>query len=151
MVRALAGPDTLLVTLEERMTSLAEQERFEEAALARDRLRALAEALWRSRVDRWLTAGRLVLSTEEGGRLIVEGGSLEVEDPSASLPSITCPPPRHRADELAALRSWICRHRLSVEACDVAPSEPVRGGRELARLLQLVRGASDPGRRGTRR
>jgi DNA polymerase-3 subunit epsilon len=151
LVRALAGPDTLLVTLEGRMASLAEQERFEEAALARDRLRALAEALWRSRVDRWLTAGRLVLTTEEGRRLTVEGGSLEVEDPSASLPAIACPPPRHRADELAALRSWICRHRLSVEACDVAPSEPVRGGRELARLLQLVRGASDRGRRETRR
>ena len=49
------------------MRDLAEQERFEEAALARDRLRALAEALARSRIDGWLLrTDDLVLRDAEG-------------------------------------------------------------------------------------
>ena len=38
------------------MAALADHERFEEAAHARDRLRALVEALQRARHDRWLVA-----------------------------------------------------------------------------------------------
>ncbi len=54
-----SSPGELLEALERRMTHLAEAERYEEAASVRDRLRALAEGLWRSRVDAWLVdAGR---------------------------------------------------------------------------------------------
>lgn len=150
MVRALTSPGELLTALEARMAALAAQERFEEAALARDRLRALAEALWRARVDRWLAAGRLVLRTHEGERLELDGGSLRVGDDEPVEP-VGTPPPRERADEIAALRTWVCRHRLVVEMADVAPSEPVDGGHELAGILQRLRGSaheSDAGRRG---
>jgi hypothetical protein len=58
LVSSLSTPGGLLGTLEARMRDLAEQERFEEAALARDRSRALAEALARGRVDGWLLGGR---------------------------------------------------------------------------------------------
>ena len=44
-----ASPGELLAALEARMADLADQERYEEAALVRDRLRALAEALARER------------------------------------------------------------------------------------------------------
>ena len=57
LISSLSTPGGLLGTLEARMRDLAEQERFEEAALARDRLRALAEALARRRIDGWLLAG----------------------------------------------------------------------------------------------
>jgi len=55
LTASLAAPADLLEKLEGRMHDLAAHERFEEAALARDRLRSLAESLWRLRVDRWLT------------------------------------------------------------------------------------------------
>jgi excinuclease UvrABC nuclease subunit len=147
VVDALASPARTLAALEDRMTSLADQERFEEASLARDRLRALAEALWRARVDRWMTAGRLVLRTTDGGRLELDEGSLRV-DGAGSADPVGTPPSRERADELAALRGWICRHRVVVEHADVAPSEPIDGGRELARILRRLREASrEPGDR----
>src|SRR4029453_12855167 len=60
LASSLSSPGELLAALEARMLSLAADERFEEAALARDRLRSIAESLWRHRVDRWLTAGRIV-------------------------------------------------------------------------------------------
>jgi DNA polymerase-3 subunit epsilon len=148
LVGALTDPGPLLARLEERMRALAEKERFEEAALARDRLRALAEALWRARVDRWLTAGRLVLRTSNGERLDLRDGALAIG--LSPAPAIGAPPPRDRADELAALRSWVCRHRVAVETAEVAPCEPAEGGRDLARVLRCLRDASrtdDDGRR----
>ena len=149
LLASLDAPGEALVALERRMGTLAEQERFEEAALARDRLRALAEALWRARVDTWLTRGRLVL-VDGSNPLHLDRGSLSVAtDPGAG--PIGRPPPRERADELAALRSWICRHHPRVLDCDQAPAEPVAGGRELARLLRSVRSATGPGRGRGRR
>ena len=120
------------------MAGLATDERFEEAALARDRLRAIAESLWRLRVDRWLTAGRLVLRGPAGERLELHGGALARRGEPAPDP-IGSPAARERADELAALRSWVCRRPTRVEACDVAPSEPVDGGAALSRILRIMR------------
>jgi DNA polymerase-3 subunit epsilon len=151
LVDSLASPDGLLATLEARMSALAAQERFEEAALARDRLRAVAEALWRARVDRWLTSGRLVLRAPEAHRLALDRGALQV---SGDLPAgpIGTPPARDRADELGALRGWVCRHRVTVESCEDPPAEPVAGGRELARILRQLREAGrEPGRSSGRR
>jgi DNA polymerase III subunit epsilon len=135
---ALASPGELLAALEARMEALAAAERFEEAALARDRLRSIAESLWRLRVDRWLTAGRLVLRGPSGERLELHGGALARSGEPPPAP-IGTPAPRERADELAALRSWVCRRRTRVEACDVAPSEPVDGGAALSRILRTLR------------
>ena len=68
LISSLSTPGGLLGTLEARMRGLAEQERFEEAALARDRLRALAEALARSRIDGWLLADRRPGPARRGGQ-----------------------------------------------------------------------------------
>jgi len=149
MLASLDTPDELLRLLDTRMAALADQERFEEAALARDRLRALVEALQRTRHDRWLTGGRLSISAASGERLDLVGGALRCDDPAGLAPTapIGSPAPRERADELAVVRSWVRRHPGRVVACDEAPAEPVAGGRELADLLARIRDADDPRRR----
>ena len=58
LVSGLRAPDAMLAVLDARMDDLAEQERYEEAALVRDRLRALAGALERARRDEWLDPRR---------------------------------------------------------------------------------------------
>jgi DNA polymerase III subunit epsilon len=138
---SLVDPSDVLETLERRLDALAVAERFEEAALARDRLAALVEALWRARTDAWLTAGRLTLRGPAGERLRFDGGALlAASDPGWSVP-IGSPPLRERADELSAVRSWIASHPVIVEACDVAPAEPVAGGAVLARVRARLRAA----------
>jgi DNA polymerase III subunit epsilon len=154
VVAALEGPADLIRTLERRMEQLADQERFEEAALARDRLHALADTLLRARTDRWLVAGQLVLADAGGRELTFDRGALR----SASAPDgtgagdpIGSPAPRDRADELAVVRSWLRRHPTRVIACDAAPAEPVDGGADLARVLARLRAADDPPHRRDRR
>jgi DNA polymerase III subunit epsilon len=138
LAHSLTSPRGLLAALEARMLALARDERFEEASLARDRLRAVAESLWRLRIDRWLTGGRLVLRGPAGERLELHRGALARSGEPPPDP-IGSPAPRERADELAALRSWICRHPTRVEACEVPPSEPVDGGAALSRILRMMR------------
>jgi len=145
MLASLEAPDELLVLLDRRMAALAEQERFEEAALARDRLGALAEVLQRSRHDRWLTGGRLSIASATGEALEFVGGALRCEDPTGVAPvaPIGSPAGRDRADELAVVRSWVRRHPGRVLACDEAPAERVAGGRQLAEVLSRIRAADD--------
>jgi DNA polymerase-3 subunit epsilon len=139
LLSSLSAPGGLLAALEARMTALARQERFEEAALARDRLRAIAEALWRGRVDAWLTDARLVLRGPQGERIELLGGAPVVAgDPTEPIGH---PCARDRSDELAAVRSWIARHCVRIEACEVPPSEPASGGADLARILRQTRSA----------
>jgi DNA polymerase-3 subunit epsilon len=137
LISSLSTPGGLLGTLEARMRDLAGQERFEEAALARDRLRALAEALARARIDGWLLGtGELVLRDAHGHRLVLRRGGLIR---SAGDQPLGAPCPRDRADELAALRAWVVRNEVRVETADVSFSEPVAGGAELHRLLRTLR------------
>ena len=139
LLSSLSSPGGLLAALGDRMSRLAEQERFEEAGDVRDRAAALAEVLWRTRVDAWLTAGRLRLKADARAPIELERGSLRRDDGEAPIGS---PCPRDRAAELAAVRSWVCKHRPAVEACDVAPAEPVDGGAALARARRSFREAS---------
>jgi DNA polymerase III subunit epsilon len=151
LLSSLSTPGGLLDTLERRMRLTAAEERYEEAALARDRLQALAEALVRARVDRWLIRpNALVLRDATGRRVRFTGGSLvrSSEDEEA----IPLPYPRDRADEVSAVRSWLARHPLRVEDADVPPAESVDGGSTLHRVLATCRvaraSASDRGGRG---
>ncbi|HET7236867.1 MAG TPA: DEDD exonuclease domain-containing protein [Actinomycetota bacterium] len=137
LLSSLSRPGGLLGALEARMTVLADQERFEEAGLARDRLRSLAEALERARRDRWLLApGELHLRDAAGIPIRVRDGALLRSGDEEAVPS---PPPRERADEVAALRAFVARHRPRLDHADVPPCEPVEGGAELHRLLARLR------------
>jgi DNA polymerase-3 subunit epsilon len=140
LVSSLTSPGGLLAALETRMNVLAEQEWFEEASLVRDRLRSLAEALGRARIDAWLVgAGRLAVRDADGRALVFRDGSLVCsgEDPGP----IALPCPRERADELSAVRSWLSSNPVVVEACSRPLAEPSEGGAAIARILGLLRAA----------
>jgi DNA polymerase III subunit epsilon len=141
LLSSLSTPAGLLGALEERMDDLARQERFEEAALARDRIRALAEALRRERTHRWLLhAGELRIRDTGGAPLRLVNGSLVRNDHVAP---ITAPPPKERADELAAVRSWLAASRVVLEDVERPPSEPVEGGARLHAILERLRAAQN--------
>jgi DNA polymerase III subunit epsilon len=139
LISALSLPGGLLGALEARMLALGAKERFEEASLARDRLRALAEALVRARTDRWLLGAReLALRDADGRTIRLRDGALQRNTDDEPVPR---PCPRDRADEVAALRSWLGRNQVALVAADPPLAEPVDGGGELHRLLQTLRGA----------
>ena len=142
LLSSLSSPGGLLAALEVRMDDLAGQERFEEAALARDRLRALADALARARVGDWLLRpGRLELRDADANLLRLAGGALLRDGDGLPIP---WPCPRERADELSAVRSWLLHNPVRVERADPPPAEPVEGGAALHRLLARLRSADRP-------
>jgi DNA polymerase-3 subunit epsilon len=145
LISSLSNPDELLEGLERRMGLLAAEERYEEAALARDRLRALAEGLARSRADRWLIdPGSLVLRVSNGSRVRFRRGSLVAPavEPASEAEGLALPCPRHRADEVAAVRSWLARNPTTIEHADIAPAEGATGGSALHRILARCRASS---------
>jgi DNA polymerase-3 subunit epsilon len=144
LISSLSSPGELLRALEARMAHLASQERYEQAADVRDRLRTLARSLQEARRNAWLVrSGRLSLRTMDGRQIQLVGGALARAGEPPPEP-FTLPCPRERAPELAAVRSWLARNPVIVEACDVAPSEPVAGGADLARVLLKTRSAALP-------
>ncbi|MEP7032801.1 MAG: DEDD exonuclease domain-containing protein [Actinomycetota bacterium] len=139
LLSSLSESGGLLEALEERMQVLAAAERFEEAVLARERLRAIAEALLRSRTDTWLLGtDRLQVRDHDGHVLRFANGWL-VRDPSDPTLPPPHPCPRERADELAAVRSWLEHHPVRVEEAGPSTAEPVEGGAALHRLLTRLR------------
>ena len=108
----LDHPDLLLSPLHERMRTFAADERFEDAALLRDRAGSLARSLHRQRlVSSLRSAGWLEIET--GERVIrIDHGRIRFGDGRADptkAPSITAPVPRHLVDELAIVASWLDR------------------------------------------
>jgi DNA polymerase-3 subunit epsilon len=147
LLSSLTSPGGLLEALEGRMSELAAKERFEEAALARDRLRALAEGLARSRADGWLLgAGELVLRDADRQRIHLVNGSLVRGDVQEPLPQ---PCPRERADELAAVRAWLARNPVRLEHATRPLAERVDGGAALHRLLSRLQAVDRHPTRGT--
>jgi len=120
VARGITGePRLLLEPLEQRMHSLAEQDRYEEAALTRDRLRALTRALARQRMaDALRHAGRLVLDSPDGSLEIVHGRLLLPEDAGDTSAFGSPPGPgpaaRHEIDELLALARWLTQRAGSI-------------------------------------
>lgn len=146
LISSLSTPGGLLAALERRMLGLAADERFEEAALARDRLRAVADALARRRADGWLLGpGEIVLRDASGHRFRLRGGAL-VRDAEERGLGVPCS--KERADELSILRAWISRTAPIVEATDRPLCEPVDGGAELHRVLASLREAAGRATRG---
>jgi DNA polymerase III subunit epsilon len=135
---ALSSPGGLLAALEGRMARLAGQERFEEAADLRDRLRALVHALARARRERWLVeAGRLEVKTGEG-RVTFRSGALERRGDETGFP---LPLPLEAVDEVQAVLSWLCSTPSRILAVEHAPAEPIDGGAALAGLARRLEAA----------
>jgi DNA polymerase III subunit epsilon len=139
LISSLSSPGGLLGALETRMRDLAARQRFEEASVARDRLRALAEGLVRARADHWLLGAEEVALRDAKGRPIhIRRGALVRDE---AEPPIPLPCPRDRADELATLRSWLARNPVRLVEVDRPLAEPVDGGATLHRLLACLRQA----------
>jgi DNA polymerase-3 subunit epsilon len=103
-------PALLYGPLEARMHRLADAERFEEAALTRDRVTILSRALRRRRaMDAIRAAGRLIVDSAEGRVEIVHGRVVLDEDDPAAIepPDLDLPPTREVADELLLVSRWL--------------------------------------------
>lgn len=149
-------PELLVEPLAERMARLAGEERYEEAALTRDRLSALTGALRRQRrIEQLLRCDRLVLTVDSGERAELRRGVLwRMWAPPGDRPAELwdtlatggdppggrdvevrpeCPPragavDRELADELACVAAWLDRHaaRCRVELVDGVMASPLR-------------------------
>ena len=110
VARAVRGlgtePALLLEPLATRMGNLAAAQRFEEAALARDRLSALARALRRQRLLELMTgAGRVVVEAPEG-RVELDAGRL-VGVTGEPVPLVPGPVGRAEVDEVLVVGRWL--------------------------------------------
>jgi DNA polymerase-3 subunit epsilon len=104
--------------LEERVVRLAGQRRFEEAALARDRLAALSAALDRAaRISELISAGWQVIELAPGLSAHIDGGRLMLVDgvadgvlgPPPEPPIGVEPPTPAFADEAMVISRWLSR------------------------------------------
>jgi DNA polymerase-3 subunit epsilon len=103
-------PALLYAPLEARMRRLADAERFEEAALTRDRVTILTRAFRRRRaMDAIRGASRLVVHSAEGCVELVHGRVVLDDDDPADFesPDLDLPPAREVADELLLVSRWL--------------------------------------------
>jgi DNA polymerase III subunit epsilon len=127
LTRCLDGgdPELLLTPLRQKMQSYAADQRYEQAALMRDRLEALSRALDdRRRIATICAAGELVLAKPHPcGRevtvlrhgqlvsvtVVPTGGAIQLTHrvPGQDPEPITGPPPRHRVDEIRLVARWL--------------------------------------------
>lgn len=148
VVRGLTtDPAVLLDPLHDRIASLANERRYEEAALTRDRAAALAGALKRHRlVEQLRQAGRTELSIGsvvfhlDHGRLddVMADGQLlgGLPEPPAELSPLEAPLPRHCLDEVLLIARQIDAdaHKVRLHHCDGVWSWPLVPVAELRRL-----------------
>ena len=133
LVRGLTlDPALLLDPLAERMSALANAERFEEAADTRDRAAALARALIRQRrLESLRRSGRLEVEDPDGRRVVLARGRLLDGPLFASAADGGAvergPLPRELADEVSCVAAWLDAEasRLRVVACDGELASPL--------------------------
>jgi len=105
-------PDALCRPLAERMHGLAAVERFEEAALTRDRLGALTRAVARQRaLEQLRAAGDLVLDGPSGRMTVRDGGIVLADEPLTEAP---------HDDEVLLVARWLDRHAASVRLLEAS-------------------------------
>ena len=128
------------------MRALASQERFEEAAMTRDRLSALTRVLRRGQTLTWLaSSGRMNVAVADGvvtfvdGRLLLGDPQLELADVEAAMTDpidatagpVPAPLDRRAADELLLVARWLDREigagRARLLEASGAPSSPRAG------------------------
>jgi len=139
--RAVRGltvePNLLLAPLAERITALAREERFEEAADVRDRANALAGAIRRQRkFDQLRRAGHIHIDLGPLGGVALDHGRLQSAWGEGELPNLGLAPTsgdrtvpsdaplvpldRELADELGCIASWLDHSApdLALDHCD---------------------------------
>ena len=139
--RAVRGltvePDLLLAPLADRITALAREERFEEAADVRDRANALAGAINRQRkFDQLRRAGHIHIDLGPLGGVALDHGRLQSAWGEGELPNLGLSPTfgdrplpsdaplapldRELADELGCIASWLehAATDLTLDHCD---------------------------------
>jgi DNA polymerase III subunit epsilon len=157
---ALDGdPAPLLAPLRQRMASYAAEQRYEQAAVARDRLEGLSRALAdRRRLATICAVGELVLARPHPrGRevTVLRHGQLvsvtivpaddaiqpATDVPEHDLQPVTAPPPRHLVDELRLVARWLDQVAGEVEVVAVSGTlaSPAVGG-------AVLQGRYDPRR-----
>jgi len=161
LARRLDGgdPEPLLAALREKMHRYAAEQRYEQAAVTRDRLEALSRALDdRRRIATICAAGELVLARPHPlGRevTVLHHGQLvsvtivptaDAIEPATNVPEhgpkpITGPPPRHLVDEIRLVARWL--DQVAGEAEVVAVSGTFAGPAVGGAALQV---RYDPGR-----
>jgi DNA polymerase-3 subunit epsilon len=155
--RALSG-DPAVVTdrLTERMSQLAATQRFEEAAMVRDRLSALLGAIRRHQLvaalrtaercvvrrgdTTWVIDNARLIDTSMSGEV---GRALPVDPPVA--PTAGQPVDRRQIDEALCLAKYFDKHagRIEVVECSGEWSFPVAASDDLPRLTNLGAQALD--------
>jgi hypothetical protein len=121
----------LLDPLADRMNTLANADRFEEAADTRDRAAALARALNRQRrLESLRRSGRLEVEDADGRRVVLAAGRL-LDGPLFATASDDAveegPLPRDLADEVSCVAAWLDAEaaRLKLVACDGELASPL--------------------------
>lgn len=140
-------PESIRLRLSARMADLAAVQRFEEAALVRDRLAALLAAVHRDRLLAALLAGERctvrrndVSWVIDRGRLVdvtiagEVGRALPVDPPDPSAPGR--PLRREQVDEALCLAKYLDKHahRLEVTGCTGSWQFPVTSSTTMPRL-----------------
>ncbi len=148
--RLVAGvehhPALLLDALETRITQLARDRRFEEAAWVRDRHRALARSLERRRAWQSLQAGGVIWAEDaDGSAALVERGRLVAAwSDAARRPLIAAaaaediappvPPTVADAEEAHLIWRWLTSGRVRIADADGPIAQPARPVRPLERI-----------------
>jgi DNA polymerase-3 subunit epsilon len=137
LVSAIEGdPAPLLDSLEERMARLANDQRYEEAAWARDRHDALSRAL--TRRHEWASlaeAGWLELESADGPTVVIDHGRLVETRWPGRPPGLHPRPGDHEvapvapsveaAEEAALIWRWLSHQQLKVIECTGTFAHPV--------------------------
>jgi DNA polymerase III subunit epsilon len=156
-----ADPAAAVTLLHGRMTGLAADGRFEEAAGARDRLRALLGAVQRARrIEALQACPVLVASRPASGRrevIVVRGAALvasaacapsELEQTVASLLGTAAEGPTAAAvEETELIARWLEGRGVRIHHCEGTFAWPVAGGGALAvHAARMDRARRDTGR-----
>lgn len=100
-------PALVLGPLEERMRRLARDERFEEAAATRDRLRAFARALRRRQRVEPLRRTDLIVVDSPEGPVELRHGRVVLPDDYPPPPDLSAPVGAGEIDELLVVARWL--------------------------------------------
>ncbi len=132
-------PESLLAPLRIKIDSLAQAERYEEAADVRDRAAALSGAIGRQRIFSLLySAGEITFTADDcrmqvkRGRLVSVGGSdlrpLKLPEPEGLAAAPSGPPNRDEADEMLCVGRWMAANasKLTLESVSGVLAEPVQ-------------------------